>query len=778
MGAKEQRPSAVRLVVVTALGFALIFLGTTMVTVAGAAGGSDEAPPVSGATVEPGTGPVGITSPEMTVQPEAAGEDITSAWASPWAGAGPRDEPNAIFDNGQPLDDWGDPASQLSPDPNNPAWKFVAAAADDFVLPTGTSPTADFHITKIRAPFIFFNGNSNQTPANWLGIDVTVYANSATDLPSGYPLIDGSHSGLVIATQWVPQGPGLVLDPVIYLTCRKVRKVDITVDFRLPKGTRFWLSLVPRYNAPPQTAWCLSATQTSGLSAVRGASFGPAFWNTIEGNSAICSGSPAYHTRKNLSFQLYGEEMSTSTGACCNISTGVCRDGATEADCVAQFEVYHGGSLCEFVNCRPVTGACCNDAVPSCQENVNIASCQGPTQRFSAGQMCAHLVPLCGVTGACCLPNHTCQDLTMGVCSSLSGTWHEGSCTGPDPYYCPLANDQCADAALVLDGSTPFSTLGATTDGPLITPHPGCAEVNQDVWFQYHASCSGILEINLCDATYNSAMTVYEGCTCPPAAGPQVACNDDACVTGNGSKVILPATSGNCYLIRIGGVGTEMGAGTMVITCTPSALPTGACCRLAGGCDVVAEPQCMQSGDVFYEGESCSAVSCPPPPIHDCCLGDIDGNGEVEEQDIPLFVDWLLHPANRPARGTIEFCRADINGDLNLDGLDMQPFVLKLMAGGPCHACCHIDGTCDVTLQAECVGTWTSAAACDPDPCCHLMGDMNDDGTVNGLDIQGFVDCLLGGGTNCVCGDFNSDSMVDLGDLPAFLSALGVPTGP
>jgi hypothetical protein len=55
---------------------------------------------------------------------------------------------------------------------------------------------------------------------------------------------------------------------------------------------------------------------------------------------------------------------------------------------------------------------------------------------------------------------------------------------------------------------------------------------------------------------------------------------------------------------------------------------------------------------------------------------------------------------------------------------------------------------------------------------------MNGDGNINGLDIQGFVDCILGGGTNCRCGDFNGDDSVDLGDLPGFLGSLGVPLTP
>ena len=54
----------------------------------------------------------------------------------------------------------------------------------------------------------------------------------------------------------------------------------------------------------------------------------------------------------------------------------------------------------------------------------------------------------------------------------------------------------------------------------------------------------------------------------------------------------------------------------------------------------------------------------------------------------------------------------------------------------------------------------------------NFQSDLSDDNAVDGLDIQYFVDCVLGGGTNCRCGDFVSNGVVDLGDLPGFIAAL------
>lgn len=59
-------------------------------------------------------------------------------------------------------------------------------------------------------------------------------------------------------------------------------------------------------------------------------------------------------------------------------------------------------------------------------------------------------------------------------------------------------------------------------------------------------------------------------------------------------------------------------------------------------------------------------------------------------------------------------------------------------------------------------------------PCGAATGDMNGDNDVNGLDVNEFVKVLLLGGTpQQVCdGDFNSSTALDPGDVPGFVNAL------
>jgi len=49
---------------------------------------------------------------------------------------------------------------------------------------------------------------------------------------------------------------------------------------------------------------------------------------------------------------------------------------------------------------------------------------------------------------------------------------------------------------------------------------------------------------------------------------------------------------------------------------------------------------------------------------------------------------------------------------------------------------------------------------------------MNSSGRRKGDDIQAFVTCILSGGPNCDCTDFNSRGAPDIGDVSGFVSAL------
>jgi hypothetical protein len=131
------------------------------------------------------------------------------------------------------------------------------------------------------------------------------------------------------------------------------------------------------------------------------------------------------------------------------------------------------------------------------------------------------------------------------------------------------ANNACANAIVVGNGTTPFGTCGATTDGP---NEPGACNffsythIDNDVWYRYTATCTGTVDIALCDANYDSKIAVYGG-SCPTGSGQLLVCNDDSC--GLRSQVSFHAVQGQQYRIRIGGYNGARGSGNMVIACSP-----------------------------------------------------------------------------------------------------------------------------------------------------------------------------------------------------------------
>jgi hypothetical protein len=152
---------------------------------------------------------------------------------------------------------------------------------------------------------------------------------------------------------------------------------------------------------------------------------------------------------------------------------------------------------------------------------------------------------------------------------TTTGSWSQGTVSFT------VVNDACSSATPIFNGSTPFTTQFATTDGPA---HAACnffsnSQVGQDVWFRYHADCSGNVTISTCGmASYDTKIAVYEGAGCDNLDARVEACVDDTTGCGTTSTVALTAVAGQDYVIRLGGYASGSGTGTLTInapTCGP-----------------------------------------------------------------------------------------------------------------------------------------------------------------------------------------------------------------
>ena len=210
----------------------------------------------------------------------------------------------------------------------------------------------------------------------------------------------------------------------------------------------------------------------------------------------------------------------------------------------------------------------------------------------------------------------------------------------------PPANDACAAATTVTDGSTAFTTAGATTDGTA----PTCSgiasgNIDNDAWFSYTAPITGRLTASTCSSSFNTRMAIYSGATCTGFDARLLGCNDDfACPVGGAtqSSISLDVTQGAVYLIRVGGTSGASGAGTLSVSTAPQ---EGACCT-GTTCSISTAAACP--GGFKGVNTVCEFVNNPTT----CCKANFNQTAGVTIDD--LFLYFNAYFMSEPS--------ADING--------------------------------------------------------------------------------------------------------------------
>jgi hypothetical protein len=133
---------------------------------------------------------------------------------------------------------------------------------------------------------------------------------------------------------------------------------------------------------------------------------------------------------------------------------------------------------------------------------------------------------------------------------------------GGGPFVPP--NDNCANASVASDGTTIFSTLNATTDGPnepTSCNASGYTNIGNDIWYRWLATSTGTATVSTCGSSFDTKIGIYTGC--PTGSNQVIACNDDSNTCGTNSvqsSLTFTATSGATYWIRIGGYASGTGA--------------------------------------------------------------------------------------------------------------------------------------------------------------------------------------------------------------------------
>ncbi len=127
-----------------------------------------------------------------------------------------------------------------------------------------------------------------------------------------------------------------------------------------------------------------------------------------------------------------------------------------------------------------------------------------------------------------------------------------------DPDYTP-PNDDWFDADSIGDVSNlEFDTTHATIDGPDENMGP-------NIWFCYTATQTCSVTVSLCGSSYDTKLSIYEGCGNFPNWENSIDYNDDFC--DRQSQITFEAIKDQEYLIEVGGYDNQTGEGLISISC-------------------------------------------------------------------------------------------------------------------------------------------------------------------------------------------------------------------
>ena len=450
-------------------------------------------------------------------------------------------------------------------------------------------------------------------------------------------------------------------------------------------------------------------------------------------------------------------------GACCIDDTGICTNNVARADCEAQGGRFAASTLCANLNPPCGTGACCYGALNAkqCADYLSEPAClaltngewQGPGSRCStSGAPCNR---------PCCLTDGTCLITDQVYCEGgLGGIWltNLDSCT---PYPCPPPNDECGNlpppptlvsgVPVTFTGTNINATVG--TDCVTFATYP-------NVWQAFTLPNCMDVTLDLCGSA-NTTGGPFSGvwaqlakdCS-PECAATPAACDQETTLCGDSNVTLtwphLPAGTyyypivnasaarGN-YALHV--VGTNCAseppvppndncAAAIAVTMgTPAATGDNSNATDDGTASCVADTH----KDVWYK----YTATATQPVI-------IDTLGSTQ-------VDTVL--AVFSGCGSTELaCNDDIvSGVTRLSSLQLNA----------------VSGTTywiRVASWASCCGGYHLNIK---PGCATCKADLNGDGQRNGVDVQLFVNCVLAGGApaGCACADMNGDGIVDLTDL-------------
>lgn len=233
-------------------------------------------------------------------------------------------------------------------------WNFMACMADDFRLETSDTSVVNYRLTRMVSAYHFYQTTEQVDPNIVEGMFVLVFKDSNGE-PAFLPreqeldkLYDGTHPGGsifdddvtvvsqptdgtrkedfpalpdglqfyegTVAMEWVPKSKFNSITDLDAPECRGALthpcnrfQFDFDLDLIVGKNTNYWITAMPGFVAPPQTAWLVS-NKSHVTPAQVIATFEGYIWSEFDGNDGSDGSQPGAF--KNLAFDLYGKKRS------------------------------------------------------------------------------------------------------------------------------------------------------------------------------------------------------------------------------------------------------------------------------------------------------------------------------------------------------------------------------------------------------------------------------------------------------------------------------------
>ncbi|UCE66765.1 MAG: hypothetical protein JSU85_01775 [Candidatus Zixiibacteriota bacterium] len=341
----------------------------------------------------------------------------------------------------------------------------------------------------------------------------------------------------------------------------------------------------------------------------------------------------------------------------------------------------------------------------------------------------------------------------------------------PDPDIILQGGDTVDDAYVIT--SIPFidsgTTTGYTNDYDAVCPYSGSS--SPDVVYLYSADEDTLIDISLCvGSSYDTKIYVYEN-----TVGNIIACNDDGCPDYLSKLDTVRTNSGNDYFIIVDGYGGQSGNYVLDIRVSPQPIPPPTCDGSIYG-QVVHLPMDLWSISISDAGFSSVAYD---NFIQGDTIGEVKfwgfilefNNGWFDCEEDPMIFEISIYEDNAGQPGNL-FRAYQVSSSQQWSGLrysgqfrlfEFKAFLVPAVVIES--GWISIQGIGDPT---DCWFLWMSGYGYNgasywwngsqllskpydlsycllPIRCEYVVGDINDSGEFNGLDIIYAVNYLKGG---------------------------------